>query len=168
MAAKSRVTVDDQKSFSQFISFSGVQSAANAFLQVSIPTNVTPQQEQVLVLSEVVVAVDTVISVNQFNYKIDYSLTRATKLAVPTFADTDVLAKGSLVAAGGGAFTAGFVGQFEQPLNMPWVGKEIVASPSVFLQFQTTNMVGVLSISGRIYFDVVSMPKDQILEVLYG
>lgn len=168
MGTKSRVSVDDQKNFSQFLSFSGVQSAANAFLQIAIATNVTPQQEQVLILQEVQIYIDVLTASNNFTPAFEYTLTRASKASLPSMTDVDLLGKGGFLGLGGGVFSAGNTGMIENPFNMPWVGKEIVATPNIYMQFKTAGLSAACSVSGRVYFDIQSMPKDRILEVLYG
>lgn len=168
MAVKSRVSVDESLEFDQYLSFNGTQSAANSFLQITIPTKVSPNNGYILVVKEVIASVDTGSAINSFSTSLFYSLTRATKVAIPIFTDPDIIAKGSILGLGGGTFAAGTAGQVEQPINVPFVGKQIIASENVYFQFQTNGNAAVVAISGRIYYEQLNLPKDRILEILYG
>jgi len=168
MSSKTRVSVDSQVNFSQFLPFSGVQGAANAFIQVTIPTNVTPEGGYILELEEVVVSLDGISAVNTFAPTIDYTLTRASKAAIPVLTDLDIIAKGKVASLGAGALAAGSTGLFESPINLQFTGRQIIASTSVYFQFTSASFVTAMSFSGRIYYKQVPMAKDRILEVLYG
>jgi hypothetical protein len=168
MSAKSRVSIDDNVSFTQYLSFTGVQSAANAFLQVVVPTNVVPNSEFILDIKEIVVSIDAVPGSNSFAPQFAFSLTRASKAAIPNMTDPDIIAKGALLGVGGGAFTAGTNGIVEIPFNVPFTGKQIIATPNVYFQFLANGFAAAATISGRIYYDQLNMSKDRILEILYG
>lgn len=168
MAAKSRVSIDDNISFTQYVSFSGVQSAANAFLQLAVNTNVAPNTEFILDVKEIVINLDSVSGSNSNAPSLFYSVTRATKAAIPNMTDPDLIARGSLLGVGGGAFTAISNGIVETPFNVPFTGKQIIATPQVFIQFQSAGFAAAMNISGRVYYDQLNMSKDRILEILYG
>lgn len=168
MATKTRVSIDEGVNFSQFIAFNGVQSAADAFVQVEISTGVSPNNGFILDVEEVVISLD-VVNQPGFSYaSMDYCLTRASKVAIPALTDLDVIAKGKIFSFGAGTMVNSSAGMLESPINMTFTGKQIIASPSVYFQFDTNGFAAVNSFSGRIYYKQVPMAKDRILEVLYG
>jgi len=168
MSSKTRVSVDDQVNFSQFIAFSGVQGSADAFVQVTVPTAVAPENGFVLELEEVIISLDVVSGINSYAPNIDYCLTRASKAAIPVMTDNDIIAKGRIVSFGVNTATAASVGLVESPINLQFTGRQIIAAQSVYFQFDSTGFAGATSFSGRIYYRQLAMPKDRILEVLYG
>lgn len=168
MAGKQRVSVDKQENFAQYIAFSGVQSAANAFLAITIPTNVTPSGGYVLELEEVQFNIDVGSSANSFSMDIQAALSRQTKAAMPALTDLDLLARSTYFGLGGGTFTAGAVSALEMPVVLQLTGKQIIAAPNVYFLFDTGGFGTAMTISGRIYYKQVNMTKDRILEVLYG
>lgn len=168
MATKARVSVDPQVAFDQYIAFSGAMSAANVFTQITIPTNIDPNNEFVIVVKEVQVSLDSQYVITAFQTIMDFSLTRASKSAVVTLLDPDVIAKWKLSTFGGGAFTAGLSAAVENPVNMVYSGRQIIAGPNVYMGVSTTNLAGALTFSGRIYYETQTMKKADILEILYG
>jgi hypothetical protein len=168
MASKTRVSIDEGVNFSQFIPFKLVQAAANTFIQLAIPTNVSPANGFVLELEEVVVNLDTVTGIATFAARMDYVLSRASKTAIPDMTDLDIIAKGRVVSLGAGAVVAGSIGLLESPVNMQFTGRQIIAAQTVYLGLETANFTGIVGISGRIYYRQLAMPKDRILEILYG
>jgi hypothetical protein len=168
MASKTRVSVDEGIEFSQYVSFAGTQSGANAFLQLTIPTNITPNGGVIWDIDEIVVMLDTVSGISTAAPIVDFCMTRATKAAMPSLNDKDVIARSKIASFGVGAPTVAGVGVVEMPINLAYSGKQIIAATDVYLQMTTSGFSGAMSISGRIYFSTIAMAKDRILEVLYG
>jgi hypothetical protein len=168
MATKTRVSVDDSINYTEFLSFTGVQSAANAFLQIPIATPVSPSDGFILDVQVVDFNLDSINAISTFSPTIDFSLTRASKAAIPNLTDLDVIAKGKIISLGAGAAATGSAGLVENPVNRSFTGKQVIAATTVYFQFQTTGFAGANTISGRIYYKQIPMSKDRILEILYG
>lgn len=166
MATKTKVSVDEGIDFAQYLDFSGVQSVADAFLQISVPTGVSPVNGFILNVLEIVFSIDVLQPPTGANPSLDVTVTRATKAAIPTFSDPDLIAKSRIAAVAGGALTA--VGLLEMPFNVAFTGKQIVAAEDIFVQFDTAGFGAAHSVSGRIYYETVAMSKERILEILYG
>jgi len=166
MAAIQKSTVNDTSKFVQYLTFDEIQSAQNTFLEIEIPTGVQPANEFILVLEDLMAEVSVGQMLSTGTARITLSLTRQSKTAEVPLTDVDLLAKyewANVMEAGVGGSAS-----LEQPIEVAWVGKQIAASPSLFLQFSTTNMAGALRVQGRLSYTTQTMKKEQILEILYG
>lgn len=168
MASKTRVSVDNQIAFDQFLSAAAVQSAANTFTQVTIPTLVNPDDERILQIKEIQVLINGSVPINAFQAWIGLSLTRESKAALPDLTDNSLIARYQFTSLGGGSFAAGAAGVVESPINMAYSGKQIIAAPNVYLQINSSGLVNALNTSLRIYYESIKMSKADILEILYG
>lgn len=168
MATKTRVTVDQQVQFDQYISAACVMSAANTFTQITIPTGVSPDSEFILSVKEIQFAVEGSVPITAYQNWIGLTLTRNSKAALPNLTDADIIAVYRFTSLGAGTFAAASTGIIESPVNMAYSGKQIIAGPNVYLQMNTSGLTNALNGSIRIYYDTINMKKSDILEILYG
>lgn len=168
MPAKGRVSIDPQLQFDQYITAQCVMSAANTFTQITIPTNVTPDDEFIINVKEIQVLVNGSVPITAFQAWAGLCLTRATKAALPDLMDPDVIARYQLTCLGGGTFSAGAAAVVESPINMAYSGRQIIAAPNVFMQMNSSGLQNALNCTIRMYYDTVPMKKQDILEILYG
>lgn len=168
MPSKQRVSIDQQNKYDQWINFNLTLSAANVFTQATIATNVTPDNEFILVVKEIQLSIDVGFALSQTTFQQHISFARNSKVAMPSLADNDLIAFYKNVGIGAGTLTNAGIGFIEQPINMVYSGKQIIAQPNIYLQGNSVGLSQPLSVTGRIYYETEKMSKSQILEILYG
>lgn len=169
MAASTKVLVNDPGELSQWLSAQVIQGAANGFIQGSISTNVLPQNEQVLLVDDLMLVIETdPLTVAGTGWSIDVAVTRATKASMPAYTDPDLVARWRMSVPAVGTSVTQMSAPIEMPIELPFQGKQLIASSSLFFQFDTTGMSAALTATLRLYYKSQAMKKSDILDILYG
>lgn len=168
MPSKQRVSIDQQNKYDQWLNFSLTLSAANTFTQTTINTNVTPDNEFILVVKEIQFSLDVGFAITQATFQNHLSITRNSKAAMPSLADNDLIAFYKSTGYGAGVPANASAGIIEQPINMVFSGKQIIAQPQLYIQGNSVGISAPQAIVGRIYYETERMSKSDILEILYG
>jgi len=159
----------DTKGRYQYWSFTGVQSAANAFKEIEIPTGLTPDGGLVAVIDQVSLVTTGSLVTGLADQQA--ALTRKTQAAMLTYDDAQIVAYGQkkleLYETGGVIQSGSGISDDPWILDLP-LGFTFVADSSVFLQFDSSGFFSAKTLYGRIRYTTQKMSKSDILDILYG
>lgn len=149
-----------------WVGFSGVQSAANAFLEITIPTGVTPSGGYGLrVVDLELFARPGNLSAAGSSY-LEFALCKESQASMPNYNNTDVL--GQLImyhtttAAGVGLWAMDF------PVELPLNGEILAVDTSLYLDVKSANMGAAVTVYGRMFYEQVALSELEILRILQG
>jgi hypothetical protein len=149
----------------QFIGFTGVQAAANTFKEITIPTGVAPAGGFGLRVTDIEIEVSWAAMTGAvLSSSFSAQLTKDTQVAVLGYESKKKLSSYKMTMTGS---VAGVIMQ-EGPTEMVINGELIVVEANVFMGFTSSGYGGVLTVSGRMYYEAVPLTELDILRILQG
>jgi hypothetical protein len=143
--------------------------ASGVYDQIIVPTSLLPQGGFIWDLVAVEVNFDAALVVAAAgSVSIEVTLSRSPKVAMSSMNDADIIARSKQSAVVAAAGTPQL--NLDMPLSLQFEGDALVAGANVYVGILLTNasMAVAAGVSGLISYTTRSMPKDRILEVLFG